>query len=277
MNDTAQTPVQTPVQTPAKTSAAAGVPAGERPAQHLPLEEMQPTRKVGRFHHGDLRLSLLTAAARALATRGDADISLRELARELGVTHAAAYRHFAAKSDLLAALATRGWVRLAEVVVAVIADSAADDAAERLRRVGRAYLAFAAANPGPYQAMHLKELRHGRDFPDLDVAVDHLALIVANLINEAQAAGALRGDIAAQDLAGAMLAGLDGAARAVLLNPAAEAVADHLVDLIAAGAAATPPARKPAPQPAAAAQPAPAEKRERRRSDAESMTLDLFG
>lgn len=241
------------------------------PAQHLPLEEMQPTRKVGRFHHGDLRLSLLAAAARALAARGDAEISLRELARDLGVTHAAAYRHFAAKVDLLAALATRGWVRLGEVVAAGLAADADEEAPERLRRAGKAYLAFAGANPGPYQAMTRADLRHGRDFPALDVAADHVLLTFANLVNDGQAAGQLRADIAAPEFAAAILAGLDGAARRLIAAPETEAVAEQLLDLVVAGgrAAENPPARR-------AAAPA-AEKRDRRRADAEPLTLDLFG
>lgn len=249
------------------------------PAQHLPLEEMVPTKKVGRFHHGDLRLSLLAAAARALAARGDADISLRELARELGVTHAAAYRHFSAKSDLLAALATRGWVRLGEVAAAVTATAEGDDAPEQLRRFGVAYVAFARANPGPYHAMHLGELRRGRDFPALDVAVDHLVLVVANLINDGQSAGTVRRDAAAQDLAAALLAALDGAARAALLRPDDHAVADWLMETLVTGLRVAGPrdvealSRRAAPIPA----PAAGDKRERRKADREAMTLDLFG
>lgn len=263
--------------TPMSSRAAAAEAAEQPPAQHLPLEEMVPTKKVGRFHHGDLRLSLLAAAARALAARGDADISLRELARDLGVTHAAAYRHFTAKSDLLAALATRGWVRLAEVATAVLAGAEGEDAAETLRRVAAAYVAFAAANPGPYHAMQLSELRHGRGFPALDVAVDHVVLVIANLINDGQGASTLRGDTPAQDLAAAVLAALDGAVRAALLAPAASSVAELVIDLIVAGLrpadASVRRTAAAAPQPPAAG----AEKRERRKTEPEALTLDLFG
>lgn len=259
------------------SSRAAAEAADLPPAQHLPLEEMVPTKKVGRFHHGDLRLSLLAAAARALAARGDADISLRELARDLGVTHAAAYRHFTAKSDLLAALATRGWVRLAEVASAVLAGAAGEDAAETLRRVAAAYVAFAAANPGPYHAMQLRELRHDRGFPALDVAVDHVVLVIANLINDGQGAGTLRGDTPAQDLAVAVLAALDGAVRAALFTPTAASVAEHVIDLIVAGLRpADAPARRAAPV-AVPQPPANTDKRERRKTEPEALTLDLFG
>src|SRR3954451_19461203 len=65
-----------------------------------------------RYHHGNLRSELLEAAERTLATRGAGELSLRELARELGVSHAAPRRHFRDKQALLDALAENGFERL---------------------------------------------------------------------------------------------------------------------------------------------------------------------
>lgn len=241
----------------------------------LPLEDIVPTRKVGRFHHGDLRLSLLAAAARALATRGDADISLRELARGLGVTHAAAYRHFSAKSDLLAALAARGWARLAELTDRVVTEAAGEASVETLRRIGHAYIAFARVNPGPYHAMQLRELRH-HGFAALDAAVETVIDRLVALIRDGQATGALRGDIAPRDLAVAVLAALDGAARAVLMAPDPAEIAAHVVDMAASGLGTLSASAGHRLTPLAGSATSTSERRERRKAPVDTLTLELF-
>ena len=68
------------------------------------------------YHHGHLRQALLSAAEVALETRGVQHLSLRELSRELGVSHASPQRHFATKQDLIDALAIMGFERLSSVV-----------------------------------------------------------------------------------------------------------------------------------------------------------------
>ena len=64
------------------------------------------------YHHGDLRAALLTEAQSTLRTRGLDGLSLRELARAVGVSHAAPRRHFADKAALLEALVADGFRRL---------------------------------------------------------------------------------------------------------------------------------------------------------------------
>ena len=66
------------------------------------------------YHHGSLRPALLEAAERALDRGGVQALSLRELAREIGVSHAAPRRHFAGKQALLDALAEDGYERLGQ-------------------------------------------------------------------------------------------------------------------------------------------------------------------
>ena len=61
------------------------------------------------YHHGDLRHSLLAAAEALLARKGVAELSLREVAKAAGVSHAAPYRHFRDKRDLIEALAAEGF------------------------------------------------------------------------------------------------------------------------------------------------------------------------
>ncbi|MGW3141017.1 TetR/AcrR family transcriptional regulator, partial [Streptomyces sp. NPDC001139] len=72
--------------------------------------------RTRRYHHGDLRAALLARAEQTLRERGPGDLSLRELARDLGVSHAAPSRHFKDKQTLLDALAQTGFERLREVL-----------------------------------------------------------------------------------------------------------------------------------------------------------------
>ena len=70
----------------------------------------QPTRP---YHHGQLRPALLRAAVETIADAGPAAMSLREVARRAGVTHAAAAYHFGDKAGLLTAVAAQGYRMLA--------------------------------------------------------------------------------------------------------------------------------------------------------------------
>lgn len=100
------------------------------------------------YHHGDLRNALVSAAAQRVEEGGQEQFSLRETARSVGVTANAAYRHFADKSALLAAVAASGFEELSRRMVAAMArrGQTADDgntATGRLRAVGRAYVELA--------------------------------------------------------------------------------------------------------------------------------------
>jgi AcrR family transcriptional regulator len=66
-------------------------------------------RKVDTYHHGDLKASLLETAIELLKTRHPSELSLRELAREAGVSQTAPYRHFKNKEELFAALGQQGF------------------------------------------------------------------------------------------------------------------------------------------------------------------------
>jgi len=96
------------------------------------------------FHHGNLRTVLLDQAELALRTKGVEELSLRELAREIGVSHGAPRSHFIDRKALLDALAERGFLALASAMRAG-ADSRTEYA-ESLRAAGQAYVDFAVTN-----------------------------------------------------------------------------------------------------------------------------------
>src|SRR5690349_14243455 len=92
------------------------------------------------YHHGNLRATLLEHAETALAAGND--LSLRELARQAGVSHGAPRRHFADKQALLDALALDGFERLGRELRAAI-DDAGEDFEARLAALAGAYVRFA--------------------------------------------------------------------------------------------------------------------------------------
>jgi AcrR family transcriptional regulator len=106
------------------------------------------------YHHGDLKAAILSQAAALVAERGADGISLRELARVAGVSHAAPAHHFTDRRGLFTALATEGFQLLA---------AALTDARPKFVDAARAYVRFALAHPGHYEVMWDKSLYDGTD------------------------------------------------------------------------------------------------------------------
>ena len=100
------------------------------------------------YHHGDLRRALLGAAREEIDRTGTIDISLRGIARKVGVDPAAVYRHFAAKDDLLASLASEAFEELAIELEKVLGGPK-----DRMIGLGVAYISFATRNPARFGMM----------------------------------------------------------------------------------------------------------------------------
>lgn len=105
------------------------------------------------YHHGDLREALLLAGESALADLPLQDVSLREIARRAGVSHAAPKHHFPTLADMLGEIAARGFQRFVSALAENAALSADQSPEGRLMAMGRAYLRFAAENPAVYGLM----------------------------------------------------------------------------------------------------------------------------
>jgi AcrR family transcriptional regulator len=110
------------------------------------------------YHHGDLRAALLRHAVQILAVQGSHELSLRALAREAGVSHAAPYRHFADKAQLMAAVAQEGFENLKQAIEGAGAAAPAG-ALERFYAGGEAYVRFAVEHPAHYRVMFAWEGR----------------------------------------------------------------------------------------------------------------------
>jgi len=108
------------------------------------------------YHHGNLRAALVETGLAMARESGPDGVALREVARRVGVSHNAAYRHFADREQLLAEIAGRGMDLLTEAMevrLATVPDGLDDvaRAQRRLQEVGRAYVEFAMAEPGLFR------------------------------------------------------------------------------------------------------------------------------
>jgi len=105
-----------------------------------------PNETHSRYHHGDLRNALIQAATTVLVEKGAAALSLREVAKVAGVSHAAPYRHFRDKAALLRVLAQGGFERLTEVINTA-AENSPYNPEQKLIEAGVAYVRNAVQHP----------------------------------------------------------------------------------------------------------------------------------
>jgi AcrR family transcriptional regulator len=146
-----------------------------------------PSEKATRpYHHGDLRSALLASAERTLREKGAGALSLRELARDIGVSHAAPGRHFKDKQALLNALALAGYERLTRALTAV--DDPAAPLEPRLVALARGYLGFATENAELLELMFAR--KHDPDASEeMATAVDRTVGALERIIADAQKRG----------------------------------------------------------------------------------------
>jgi len=114
------------------------------------------------YHHGDLRRQLIAVGEAVLAERGLAALSLREVARRLGVSHNAPFKHFASREALLAAMAEQGFEDLAERQARARTGATNDAMVGR----GLVYVMFALERPALFRLMFGGEIDRER-FPAL--------------------------------------------------------------------------------------------------------------
>ncbi|MFZ4875211.1 TetR/AcrR family transcriptional regulator [Janthinobacterium sp. Mn2066] len=120
------------------------------------------------YHHGNLRDTLIAAAIAQLAQQNDAAISLRELARTVGVSIAAVYRHFPSKEALLAEVAAAGFAAMIAKWDQQLPPPGSLPAEQRFQLLGQLYIEFALAAPAHYRLMF--EHQDVRPYPALQEA-----------------------------------------------------------------------------------------------------------
>ncbi|OBH13853.1 TetR/AcrR family transcriptional regulator [Mycobacterium sp. E1747] len=154
-------------------------------------ERKSPTgvKRRDRYHHGDLKRALTSAALSLVAEKGPKGFTLTEAARRAGVSAAAPYRHFADKAALLATVAEQGFRDLHDELTEA---AAAKQPQDRVVDLGRAYVRWAVAHPDHYRVMFGAELSKA-DHPDLAAAGEQAFGDLIDAIAACQAAGVVKG------------------------------------------------------------------------------------
>jgi AcrR family transcriptional regulator len=145
------------------------------------------------YHHGDLRSALIETGMRLIEFSDADQLSLREVAREVGVSAAAVYRHFPDKAALLSALAAEGLDRLGAAQTQAAAD--AGYGPEGFNASGRTYVRFALKHPALFRMImsHTPLVDHfAADADDVSSPMRLLRSSVAALAPEGATAEQLR-------------------------------------------------------------------------------------
>jgi AcrR family transcriptional regulator len=131
------------------------------------------------YHHGDLRSALVEAGLALLATRTADDLSLREVAREVGVSATAVYRHFPDKAALMRALAMAGLDMLGKAQHAAF--EAAGGGVAGFNATGAAYIRFALRHTALFRLVFANPLKgKGEVLELIDVPADAMRFLMAN-------------------------------------------------------------------------------------------------
>lgn len=135
------------------------------------------------YHHGNLRTALLEAAAGIIGETGLEGLTLREVARRAGVSHAAPKHHFADKAQLVRELVIESFADFAAVLRRADRGTSGD---ERLRNLGNAYVRWAFANPDRFRLLFRPELRGGDEDGAIASAADDAYQLVLDAVSAGQ-------------------------------------------------------------------------------------------
>ncbi|MFE4082514.1 TetR/AcrR family transcriptional regulator [Paenarthrobacter sp. YIM B13468] len=139
------------------------------------------------YHHGKLREALLERAMETIEQAGVDGLSLRQLARDLNVSHGAPAKHFRDKQSLIDALALAGFEMMNQRIVAA---GSGDDLRQRFASMANAYVDFAVSHPALLTVMYSTKHHPGSSTELRDIGEQGIHVARA-LISEAQDSGAL--------------------------------------------------------------------------------------
>jgi len=147
------------------------------------------------YHHGDLREEILCAARRLLEENNIASLSMRAVAKEVGVSHTAPYRHFKDKESLLAGVAGLGFGEMISQLSEAV-ELHPGDPASQLEEAGHRYMKLVMENPQCTQLMFGNILPCDDTYPDLVESGDSAFDSVKSIIEEGQSLGVFKaGDV----------------------------------------------------------------------------------
>ena len=153
---------------------------------------MPKSDRKAAYHHGDLRQALIDSALALIQEKQDAKtLSMREVARQAGVSNAAPYRHFADKDALLAAVAVKGF-RILTGYLREGVNSVPGEPLQQLQASGVAYVKFAIAHPSYYRVMFSAFQPGDAKSPELNEAGLDAFGVLVEVIASGQAVGQVR-------------------------------------------------------------------------------------
>jgi len=144
------------------------------------------------YHHGDLPQQAHQQALDILRTQGDTAISLRAIAKRIGVSAPALYRHFADRESLLAELAITGFRLLRDRLRNRLSQVDQADPRHALLHIGLAYVAFAEDEPNLYRLMFGGRLLPKGAHPQLDEAGLQAFRVLEETVENGQRVGYLK-------------------------------------------------------------------------------------
>lgn len=146
---------------------------------------------VKKYHHGDLKNALIKAGVEILSKEGVTGLSLRKVAQQAEVSHAAPYAHFADKQALIAAISTEGYRLLYEQIEAIL-NKFSGEPERLLVEIAWAYVQFAIQEPAHFRVTFSSAVQREKDYPALVEMTKKLFEQVKQIVEACQVGGVLR-------------------------------------------------------------------------------------
>jgi AcrR family transcriptional regulator len=181
----------------------------KKQALKSPSKSKKPQVDGISYHHGDLRNLVLKVSGEFLEEKGVHNLSLRDVASAIGVSHTAPYRHFPRKIDLLYALTTQGFLELRDTLLRAWEES--EDSFLKLKKAGENYIRLMWMHPRRTELMFSGEIYMDGPVPEeLNVAGKEAYFALYHIVEYGQNKGDFKTDADAENISMAVWSAVHG-------------------------------------------------------------------